>query len=186
MQKKLITLIVILCIFLSLLVYQAHSLSKPHVSDLLIEEHGDLFLLLPISNKKVSVNYSYRSELAKTDLDSLREAERKLWDRINSYSKRQEPCFTIIHAKDGQVVLHVELIVIYDPPHIPDWPTSPDPTAPTPPQRGCGISHDHLYFYEVISKPTEPPTEPSTEATKEEIINGNTEGPPLTHETIVP
>jgi hypothetical protein len=182
MQKKLITLIVILCIFLSLLVYQAHSLSKPHVSDLRIEEHGDLFLLLPISNKKVSVNYSYRSELAKTDLDSLREAERKLWDRINSYSERQEPYFTI-HAKDGQVVLHVELIVIYDPPHIPYWPTSPDPTAYTPPQRGCGIDHDHLNFYEVISKQ---PTEPPTESAKEEIITGNTEGPPLTHETIVP
>lgn len=30
------------------------------------------------------------------------------------------------------------------------------------------------------------PTMPPTESTKEEIINGNTEGPPLTHETIVP
>ena len=79
----------------------------------------------------------------------------------------------------------MELIVIYDPPRIPSGPTGPvstDPTAYIPPQRGCGISHDHLNFYEVISKPTDPPTE----STKEEIINGNTEGPPLTHETIVP
>ena len=180
-MKKLITLIAVLCIFLSLLVYQANSLSKSPLSDLIIEEDDELYLILPISNKKVSV-YDTRSDLEKADIDMLREAEVKLWDKISKYPERQEPYFTV-HAGDGQVVLCVELIVIYNPPRIPTGPTSTDPTAYTPPQSGCGISHDHLNFREVISMQ---PTNPPTESTKEEIITGNTEGPPLTHETIVP
>ena len=162
------------------------SVCLSHMFRICLSKNMAIYFSFCRSQKKASVYYSYRSELEKIDLDSLREAERKLWDRINSYSERQEPLFTV-HAKDGEVRLYVELIVIYDPPHIPDWPTSPDPTAPTPPQRGCGIDHDHLKFYEVISEqPTEPPAEPPTESTKEEVITGNTEGPPLTHETIVP
>ena len=180
-KTKLLTGVFILTLILALLVYQAIALSVPHVSDLLIEENGELFLLLPISNKKVSA-YCSRSELEKTDLDLLQEAEQKLWDRINCYSERQEPYFTL-RVNDGQLILHVELIVIYDPPRIRPGPTSPDPTAPTPPQSGCGISHDHLTFYEVISKQ---PTDPPTASTKEEIIKGNTEGPPLKHENVVP
>lgn len=184
MQKKLIALIIILCIFLSLSVYQANRLTKSPLSDLIIEEDDELYLILPISNKKVSV-YGSRSDLEKADLDLLRAAEEKIWDKNNSYSENQEPYF-IVYAKDGQVTLHAELIVHYDPSRIPTGTASTDPTAYTPLQTGCGIDHDHIYFNEVISKPAEPPTEPSTEATKEEIITGNTEGPPLTHETIVP
>jgi hypothetical protein len=180
-MKKLITLIAVLCIFLSLLVYQAISLSDPLLSELIIEEDDALFLLLPNSNKKVRA-YCSRSELEKADIDMLREAEVKLWDKISKYPERQEPYFTV-HAGDGQIVLCVELIVIYNPPRIPTGPTSTDPTAYTPPQSGCGISHDHLNFCEVISMQL---TNPPTESTKEEIITGNTDGPPLTHETIVP
>ena len=133
-MKKMLTWIFVLTFVLALLVYQAHSLSKPHVSDLLIEEHGNLFLLLPISNKKVSV-YGSRSDLEKADLDLLRAAEEKIWDKYNSYSEKHEPYF-IVYAKDGQVTLHAELIVHYDPPRIPTGTASTDPTAYTPPQSG--------------------------------------------------
>lgn len=151
-MKKLIILIAAFGILLSMLVYQAVMLSMPKaepekITDIVVEEKGILWLVLPISNQKVNID-GEQHYLDKIDLSMLRAAEEKLLDRMDDYTLEKDAYFWL-SSHDGQIMLCMELIISLDP---PSYPTDPSYTGPTVPQKGCGIDHDHLTFHEVISK----------------------------------
>ena len=151
-MKKLIILIAAFGILLSMLVYQAVMLSMPKaepekITDIVVEEKGILWLVLPISNQKVNID-GEQHYLDKIDLSMLRAAEEKLLDRMDDYTLENDAYFWL-SSHDGQINLCMELIISLDP---PSYPTDPSYTGPTVPQKGCGIDHDHLTFHEVISK----------------------------------
>lgn len=151
-MKKLIILIAAFGVLLSMLVYQAVMLSMPKaepekITDIVVEEKGILWLVLPISNQKVNID-GEQHYLDKIDLSMLRAAEEKLLDRMDDYTLEKDAYFWL-SSHDGQINLCMELIISLDP---PSYPTDPSYTGPTVPQKGCGIDHDHLTFHEVISK----------------------------------
>ena len=152
MHKKLLIWILVLTFVLALLMYQAVmlSLSKEdpgEITDMVVEENGIPWLILPISHKKINIDHS-QHYLDKIDPAMLQTAEEKLLQQINDYTLEGDPCF-YLGSHDGQIWLCMELIVYKNPPHCP---TDPSYTRPTLPQEGCGIDHDHLTFSEVISK----------------------------------
>lgn len=152
-MKKLIILIAAFGILLSMLVYQAVMLSMPKaepekITDIVVEEKGILWLVLPISNQKVNID-GEQHYLDKIDLSMLRAAEEKLLDRMDDYTLEKDAYFWL-SRHDGQINLCMELIISLDP---PSYPTDPSYTGPTVPQEGCGIDHDHLHFSEAISHP---------------------------------
>ena len=152
-MKKLIILIAAFGILLSMLVYQAVMLSMPKaesekITDIVVEEKGILWLVLPISNQKVNID-GEQHYLDKIDLSMLRAAEEKLLDRMDDYTLENDAYFWL-SSHDGQIWLCMELIISLDP---PSYPTDPSYTGPTVPQEGCGIDHDHLLFSEPISNP---------------------------------
>ena len=154
-MKKLLLLICALSVVLILLGYQAFSISlhtedSHNISDLIIEDDRCDYIILPISQKKAELSSkTIIPDLANIDLAQLEQAETKLLEQINSYHDREEPLFHI-YQHDGQIGLSVELIVYMDPPTF--HPTGPLATDPRYMYGGCGIDHDHLFFFEVISK----------------------------------
>ena len=150
-MKQKITWISVLAIILVLLVYQAVIISIPkevpaRITDMVVEENGIPWLVLPISHRKVNID-GEQDYLDKIDLSMLRAAEEKLLDRMDAYTLEGDSYFWL-SSHDGQIWLCMELIISLDP---PPYPTDPTYTRPTVPQEGCGIDHDHLYFSEPIS-----------------------------------
>ena len=129
-MKKLIILIAAFGILLSMLVYQAVMLSMPKaepekITDIVVEEKGILWLVLPISNQKVNID-GEQHYLDKIDLSMLRAAEEKLLDRMDDYTLENDAYFWL-SSHDGQIWLCMELIISLDP---PSYPTDPSYTGP--------------------------------------------------------
>ena len=108
------------------------------LSDYLIEEEGRLYLLLPASKLKLRVDDSFKPQLDSIDLDLLKAAEEKILNQLAQYS--QEP-HLILETRDGGLGLYAEVIVHIDP-----------PASAEGAQKGCGIDHEHIVFYERITK----------------------------------
>ena len=108
------------------------------VSEYLTEENGEQYLILPISKAKLRVKSQHLSHLNKIDADLLKKAEEMISGYISSYSQNSG---IYLGVCDGKLCLCAEAIVKIDPPNTSEYGSS-----------GCGIDHDHRFFYEQITK----------------------------------
>lgn len=108
------------------------------ISDYLIEEDGEQYLILPISNVKVRIWDEQIQYLDDIDIELLRTAEVKISGEISQY---QNHSYFYLKFYEGYLCLCVEVIVDIDP-----------PVASENSEGGCGIDHEHKFFVERITK----------------------------------
>ena len=104
------------------------------ISDYVIEENGNCYLILPLSNQRISVYDSEKPYLDRVDLDVLIEAE----DKLNSQVAQYEKTSFFLQIKDERLYLSVEVIAEINPPKSEGG--------------GCGIDHEHVFFDEQIAE----------------------------------
>ena len=116
---------------------------KNPIAQYLTEEDGDLYLVLPISKRKVCVSDEYKAYLDQVDVDLLKTAEEKISNQAAQYV--DEPSFYLL-IEEGLLRLSAEVIVDIDPPLIKDVGDGDCV------DQGCGIDHEHVFFSEWITK----------------------------------
>lgn len=109
---------------------------KQELSDYLVEEDGEYYLILPSSGKKLRILYAeYAPEdLERIDPALLMAAEAKLNYEMGAYDVDYH---FYAAAYDGEIWLCVEAIRNIDSPNG---------------ENGCGIDHEHIMLEEKITK----------------------------------
>lgn len=105
----------------------------------ILEEDGEKFLQLPVSQKRVYVWKQMWEYLDKVDYALLEAADNALLEEIAPYAD-DKPGYSLV-VYEGELCICVEIIVDINPPA-----TTPDNTE------GCGIDHEHLFFRKPITK----------------------------------
>ena len=107
------------------------------ISDYLIEEDGEQYLILPISKEKVRVTRDHMQYLDEIDLDLLRTAEEKIRENIAQYTDT-EGNFYLGDGK-GYLSLCAEVLIDTPPYYFPDGSS-------------CGLNYERKLFEERITK----------------------------------
>lgn len=107
------------------------------ISDYLIEEDGERYLILPISKEKVRVTGSHMQYLDEIDLDLLRTAEEKIRENIAQYTGT-EGYFRLEEGK-GYLSLCLDVYIDAPPYYFPDGSS-------------CGLNQERKVFEERITK----------------------------------
>ena len=105
----------------------------------ILEEDGEKYIQLPVSQTRVFVWDHILSYLDKVDYTLLEVADKALLEDIAPYADNKPGYSLVIY--EGELCICVELIVDINPPA-----TTPDATE------GCGIDHEHLFFRRPITK----------------------------------
>lgn len=137
-MKKLIAYALVGICIISLTGCAAIQDSQGALSAYLVEEEGEVYLVLPKTGEKLRVDESHKPYLDSIDLELLKAAEEKIYSQMEEY---QEEPFVSLELHEGYLCLYAEVIVYIDPPA-----TTPDRSD------GCGIDHEHKIFYERITK----------------------------------
>lgn len=116
------------------------------ISECILIEEGEHFLVLPISKSKVSVRDEYTRYLEDIDLDLLKSAEEIISDQISLYSENSG---FYLQMDEGCLYLAVEVIKQIDPPTIDPSTVEVEGGYEV---SGCNIDHEHIFFSERISK----------------------------------
>ena len=106
------------------------------LSEYLVEEDGVQYLILPISKYKVSILDEHIRYLDALDLDLLRSAEEQICNQASQYTNNVG---FYLQVREEHLYLCSEVIVSLTP-----------PAEQT--DGGCGIDHEHKFFYEQITK----------------------------------
>lgn len=107
------------------------------IEDYILRENGKVYLLLPVSGKKLTIyNQEQEESLQKIDLAVFKGAEARLEEKVAQYKGHSGIYF---QADDGIPCLYVEVIVQIDPPVPSEFGES-----------GCGIDHEHKFFKEEL------------------------------------
>lgn len=139
-MKKLVEFVLAMACLLALVGCKAHQVNN--LSEYLMEEDGEQYLLLPISKTKVLIYDDHKQYLEKIDVDLLKTAEEKLSAKIPQ--DVNAPWF-YLQMDVGDMYLCVEIIVDIDP---PETVTMEDGTLIS---SGCDIDHKHVFYSEPIS-----------------------------------
>ena len=137
-MKKYFAVILIFVFVLLLAGCNSHQQNtQESISDYLIEENGEQYLILPISKKRVRVTSSHMQYLDEIDLNLLRTAEEKIRENIAQYTDNEG--YFYLGDGNGYLSLCAEVIIDITPPSGTN-------------DGGCGIDHEHKFFKERISK----------------------------------
>lgn len=120
---------------------QETSVELLQVNDLaeyLTEENGMQYLILPISKAKVHVWEEHKECLDNIDIDLLKMAEDKMSSLLLQYENNSGFC---LRVDKGALWLGIEVIESIEPPVSSEYG-----------EEGCGIDHEHQYFWEQITK----------------------------------
>ena len=109
-----------------------------NISNHLIEEDGQQYLILPVSRQKVRVEKEHIPLLDNIDIDLLEAAEEKITEKITQYTKEREHFY--LQEEDGHLLLCVEVIVSIENPS-----SSSDGFF-------IDIDHEHKFITERITK----------------------------------
>ena len=110
---------------------------QQELSNYLIEENGEYYLILPASGERIRIHYSQyaQADLERIDIALLMAAEAKLNYQMAPYNVEYH---FYSAAYDGEIWLCVEAIVNIDPPNGEG--------------SGCNIDHEHIILSEQITK----------------------------------
>ena len=114
------------------------------ISEYLIEEDGEQYLILPISQSKIVVRDEYKQHLDNIDIELLKTAEETICNKMSAYTKSSG--FSLQFDDSGYLCLHTECIVDIEPPNVI---TEDDGEIIS---GGCNIDHKHIFLYERITK----------------------------------
>lgn len=106
------------------------------ISDYLVEEDGQQYLILPVSKERVKIWDEQTQYLDDIDLDLLKAAEERISREISQYSQNSG---FYLQIEEGVLFLYAEVIVDITPPSGTDG-------------GGCGVDHEHRFFKERITK----------------------------------
>lgn len=123
-------------------------IASSKLSDYLTEDDGRLYLILPLSNKKIHVDDRHRQHINDIDLDLLKAAEEKITREVSQYPDTE--AYFHLRLDEGILYLAAEYIVDI----APNIPTvGPGETLPDDyPTGGCDIDHEHRFIKERITK----------------------------------
>ena len=108
------------------------SAATSEVVESIIQEEGQLYVVLPISKAKISVGDAFVPYLYGLDEALLKAAEEKIGEETSQYT--DTPSFYLDTDDEGYLMLCAE--VVYEIPTV-EW---------------CGVDHGSLFFKERISK----------------------------------
>ena len=111
------------------------------ISEYLVQEEGNQYLVLPISREKVRILEEHTQYLNKIDLGLLKTAEEKLAVPL---AENPNNSGFYLQVKDGTLYLCVEVIVDI----IPAQTVTMEDGYVL--DSGCGIDHDHVFYMERI------------------------------------
>ena len=113
------------------------------ISEYLIQENGNQYLILPISKSRVHIDNRYKEQLDNIDVDLLKAAEESITDKMSAYTGK--PSFDFQLDYSGYLCLCTEWIIDIEPPNI-----YIDDNGETI-NSGCDIDHKHIFFSERIT-----------------------------------
>lgn len=153
-MKKYFAVILTLVVMFSLAGCSTHRSDSPEtsstisgtkdISEYLIEEDGEQYLILPISQSKIFVRDEYKQYLDNIDIELLKTAEKNICDKMSAYT--ETPGFSLQFDNSGYLCLHTEWIVDIEPPNVVMDDNGEIINS------GCNIDHKHIFFYERITK----------------------------------
>ena len=108
---------------------------------IVVEEEGEQYLVLPISEQKISIEDSCKPYVKKIDMDLLSIAEETI---RNEAPPDAESLGFYLDEREEKLYLCAEAIVEIDPPNTVVYEDG------TVSSGGCGIDHEHLFFIEPI------------------------------------
>ena len=114
------------------------------ISEYLIEEDGEQYLFLPISQSKIFVPDEYKQHLDNIDIELLITADESMCDKRSSYT--EIPGISLEFDTSGYLCLYAEWIVDIEPPNIVTADNGEIISS------GCNIDHEHIFFDVRITK----------------------------------
>lgn len=109
-------------------------ITEPSYPEYIGEEEGRLYLILPLSKKRIWIEESEKPHIEKIDLATLTAAEEGLNAQIAQYEETPGLYFRVV---EGCLYLYAEIIVEYDPIELPGG--------------YFGSDHEHLFFKEKLT-----------------------------------
>ena len=114
------------------------------IFEYVIEENGNKYLVLPISQIKIGIWHGHENYLSNIDVEMLKTAEKIISDKMSAYTT--SPAFALEKDSSDSFYLCAEWIVDIDPPNVVT-----DENGEVY-ENGCGIDHEHIFFSELITK----------------------------------
>ena len=114
------------------------------ISEYLIEEDGNQYLILPLSKSKIYVSDSHKRYLHNIDFELLVAAEETIYEATSAYE--EEPYIYLGRDSADHLCLCAELIINIEPPTVVTDENGEIFST------GCNIDHKHVYFCERITK----------------------------------
>ena len=143
-MKKLVALsLTLVCVLALLGCTKADTAAAHSLSDYLVEEEGKQYLILPISQTRVSVGDDLKQFAANIEVDLLIAAEEKISARIRD---NEDSSGFYLKMDGGDLCLCAEIIEKIDP---PQKVTTEDGDVM---DAGCNIDHKHTFLSERITK----------------------------------
>ena len=116
-----------------------------NLSEYLIKDKDNQYLILPISKSKVYIRDKYNKYLNNIDIELLKTAEETINAKISAHPDTSGGFYLGVDDA-GYLCLRTECIVDIDPPNII---TAKDGTII---DGGCDVDHKHLFYSERITK----------------------------------